>query len=52
MVGKLGSSREKIYSDGSKWEPYGSYVYLCSDHFIKVLLLVELAHPWVDLWFL
>ena len=52
MVGKFGSSREKIYSDGSKWEPYGSYVYLCSDHFIKVLLLVELAHPWVDLWLL
>ena len=43
---------KRIYSDGSKWEPYGNYVYLSSDHFIKVLVLVELANPWVDLWLL
>ena len=26
---------ERVNSDGSKWEPHGNYVYLCSDQFIE-----------------
>ena len=28
---------ERENADGSKWEPKGRYVYLCSDHFITTM---------------
>ena len=46
--GKCVQAVKRVNSDGSKWEPHGNYVYLCSDHF-KVLLLLELPNPWFDL---
>ena len=26
---------KRVNPDGSKWEPHGNYVYLCSDHFLE-----------------
>ena len=39
---------KRVNSDGSKWEPHGNYVYLCSDHFTEGTITLELANPWFD----
>ena len=43
---------KRVDSDGSKWEPNGNYMYLCSDHFVEgtITYRLKLANQWVNPW--